>query len=650
MLHLLNFQRKCRRQVSGRKRASKTAIAKRPVVLVAPPWALYNRPSVQIGALGAYLRREIPDLAVANHHFFLSLAARLGYATYQAISERSFLAEAVYAALLYPERRPEIEARFQRLAGRHSRLAGLDLTALLEGVRGATDAFLDDIDWGQSLLAGFTVGLCQLTATLYLATRVKARCPELPIVVGGAAMPHSGAVGLTQAFPQIDLVVSGEGERPLAHIVAHLRAGKPLASLPLHMGITNRHAALGALPGVHQVKSLDTLPIPDYDAYFDLLGGLTPGQRFFPVLPVEASRGCWWQKPLGAGRSRGCAFCNLNLQWQGYRAKSARRVAREVDVLTDRHQTLSVAFMDNVLPREGVGALCEALAGLDKDLRLFAEVRAAIRREDLAALRRAGAERLQVGIEALSTSLLKRLGKGTTAIDNLNFMKICEALGLINSANLILHFPGSTDAEVAETLAAIDRAHPYRPLRCVSFWLGLESPVWRNPKAYGLQAVWPHPHLAKLFPESVARRLTFMIHGYRGDRLRQYKRWRPVERRVTAWQRAYARLRPPEAHTPALYLRDGGRFAIIVEHRQTGLPRKHRLTGTSRAIYQFCQRPRSVGRLRAEFDKVAEAELRGFLNMMTDKGLMFADGERFLSLAAPLGWRRLGRGAKGGAA
>jgi ribosomal peptide maturation radical SAM protein 1 len=634
--------------VSGKKTASKKLSSrKQPVRLVAAPWALYNRPSIQIGALGAYLRQENPGLTVTAHHFFLCLAAHLGYETYQAISERSFLAEAVYATLLFPERRPRIEARFRRLVGRRSALARLKIDTLISKVETATDGFLEATDWGSSLLAGFTVGLCQLTATLYLVTRIKAQFPDLPVVIGGAAMPHNGAVGLTQAFPQVDLVVSGEGERPLNHIVTHLRAAKPLTSLPLHMGVTNRHAALNALPGVHQIKDMDRLPIPDFDAYFDLLGNLAPERRFFPVLPVEASRGCWWQKPLSAKRYRGCAFCNLNLQWQGYRSKSHQRVAQEVDALTNRHQTLSVAFMDNVLPRQGIGHLCQALGGLNKDLRIFAEVRATTRRRELTALRRAGAERLQVGIEALSTSLLKRLGKGTTAIDNLALMKNCEALGLINAANLIMHFPGSTATEVADTLTAIDLAKAFRPLQCVSFWLGLESPVWRDPKTYGLRALWPHHHLARLFPESVASRLTFMIYGYRGDRLRQYKLWRPVERKVAAWRRTYARLRPTEADTPALHLRDGGGFAIIIQHREAGLPRKHRLTGTSRAIYQFCQQPRSIGRLRGEFDTVAEAELRGFLKMMVAKGLMFTDEERFLSLAAPLSWRRLGPGGSG---
>ena len=104
----------------------------------------------------------------------------------------------------------------------------------------------------------------------------------------------------------------------------------------------------------------------------------------------------------------------------------------------------------------------------------------------------------------------------------------------------------------------------------------------------------------------------------------------------------------PEADTPALYLRDGGRFAIIVQHREAGLPRKHRLTGSSRAIYQFCQRPRSMGRLRAAFESVAEDELRSFLKMMVAKGLMFAESERYLSLAAPLSWRRLEQSGEGG--
>jgi hypothetical protein len=74
------------------------------VALVSAPWPLYNRPSIQIGTLKAYLIKNFPKLKVDAPHFFLKVAEAVGYRRYQAISERTWLAETVYAALLYPER------------------------------------------------------------------------------------------------------------------------------------------------------------------------------------------------------------------------------------------------------------------------------------------------------------------------------------------------------------------------------------------------------------------------------------------------------------------------------------------------------------------------------------------------------------------
>ena len=47
-------------------------------------------------------------------------------------------------------------------------------------------------------------------------------------------------------------------------------------------------------------------------------------------------------------------------------------------------------------------------------------------------MRSAGMTEVQVGIESLSSKLLKKMSKGTTAIQNLEIMKNCEALGLQN--------------------------------------------------------------------------------------------------------------------------------------------------------------------------------------------------------------------------
>lgn len=263
----------------------------------------------------------------------------------------------------------------------------------------------------------------------------------------------------------------------------------------------------------------------------------------FPTLPVEVSRGCWWRDTAG-GAGRGCAFCNLSRQWAGYRAKTPRRAAAEIDILTERYRTLSLALTDNLLPVRCAPALGRELGALEKDLQLFGELRATTPAGTLAALRAAGMDTAQVGIEALSSRLLARLNKGTTAVRNLEIMRDCEALGIRHESNLILGFPGSDDRDVAETLRVLAfAAAAFRPLKCVRFWLGAGSTVWAEPRRFGIRAVSRHPRYGVLFPRDVARAVDFPVKSYRGDRQAQQRRWRPVEAAVRRWRRHYEDLK-----------------------------------------------------------------------------------------------------------
>jgi hypothetical protein len=58
--------------------------------------------------------------------------------------------------------------------------------------------------------------------------------------------------------------------------------------------------------------------------------------------------------------------------------------------------------------------------------------------------------------------------------------------------------------------------------------------------------------------------------------------------------------------------------------------------GTSRAIYLFCQRHRSLKRILAHFPGIAEDKIVPFLRMMVDKRLMFEENGKYLSLAIPV--------------
>lgn len=581
-------------------------------------------------------------MRVEAHHIYLKLAASIGYRQYHEISKRTWLAESVYAALLYPERLERIEKLFDRESGGNSVLSEEKFISIISRVKNISDAIIDSRNWGEYLLAGFSVSLCQLTSALYFIKRIKNKFPKLLVAIGGSTFSGSRTKEFFRLFPEIDAVVNGEGELPFTQLIDCLTEFPRLSGLSSIQGLsrpetTEEHKVP---PGFQQITSLDSLPPPDYDDYFDLLKSFDSRNAFFPVLPIETSRGCWWRQAGESGRSTGCAFCNLNLQWEGYRTKKPARVADEINHLTDRHQILSVSLVDNVLPRKSSTEIFAALERSQKDWRLFSEIRATTSWSELKAMAKAGMQEVQIGIEALSTPLLKKLHKGTSAIQNLEIMKNCEALDIENISNLILYFPGSDERDVALTLQSIEYALPYRPLKTSAFWLGRGSAVWQNPKIYGIRAVFNHPNWAVLFPRHIFRNFEFMIQAYHGDLGYQKKIWRPVKKKVISWFKMYSELHSKTRRSPILSYRDGGDFLIIRHRRINSDPLDHRLTATSRRIYLFCSRQRSLKKIRSRFPAFAEDKIIAFLKMMVDKKLIFEENGRYLSLAVPINpWR-----------
>jgi ribosomal peptide maturation radical SAM protein 1 len=606
------------------------------VILVSTPWALYNRPSIQLGALKAYLRSCFPGLDVQAFHLYLQVAERIGYGLYQAISERTWLAETVYAALLFPERSAEIKKVFSREGAGDPVTRKTDFEALTSRVREVSEAVINGIDWGNSELIGFSISLCQLTSGLYFIRRIKQGFPDLKIVVGGSTFAGDSARGLLEAFSEVDFVVNGEGELPLGGLVDHIRHSGGIEGIPHIPGLLGREGAPAPGPvSFCQMQDLGGLPLPDYDDYFNLLKTFRPEKTFFPTLCAEISRGCWWGQRRGPGGHTGCAFCNLNLQWEGYRSKGVAQAVSEIDHLTSRYKLLSVAITDNLLPVNKSTEIFQQLGGLNKDLYLFGEIRATTPRRVLEAMRAGGVREIQIGIEALSSSLLVKLNKGTTAIQNLEIMKHCEELGIKNVSNIILCFPGSDEQDVAETLHTLEFAFPFRPLRFVQFWLGLGSPVWSDPCAYGLRAVFNHRYYSALFPPDISASMRFIIQDYRGNLGYLKKIWQPVKSKMRAWKKAYAELHRVASCGPTLSYRDGRDFLIIRQRRIGGEPLTHRLVGTSRAIYLFCRTHRTLRSILGHFPGAGEEQICRFLTMMVDKRLMFEEKRKYLSLAVP---------------
>jgi len=596
------------------------------LALISMPWPLFNRPSIQLGALKAFLRRQ-PGLAVETFHPYLAVAKRLGIARYQWISKNVWVCEALYSALLFVEQREQAHrfiTQAMRAAPREIRF-DIDKTEAI--LREELRHWRDQVQWQRFHLIGFSVCFNQLAASLAGARAIKDIAPQTPIVFGGSTCAPKVARSLLATFPEIDYAIIGEGEQPLLGLCEHLAGRGSLPPQALTGG--EQIARLAAKPvGCQQLAHLDQLPTPDYDDYFQAMQHHFADQPFIPELPVEFSRGCWWGK---------CAFCNLNLQWHGYRAKGAERMLAEVQALGKRYQSLDFTFTDNALPVRSSVEFFTRIAAERRDYRFFGEIRVSQRGEQLAACRRGGLTSVQAGFEALSNSLLDRINKGATVIDNLALMKDAVACGIKADGNLIIEFPGSTDAEVTETLHNLDYALPFTPLAVAAFFLGMGSPADLAPGRYGIRAITHHPTNRKLFPAPLLARLDLLIKGYRGDRGQQRRRWQPVARKIKAWQDFHQRRKVSILAKPPLSCRDGGEFLIIRQEQPGGTTLHHRLKGLSREIYLFCDEIRTDKELADRFPQLAEKKLLTFLQDLMKKRILFIDGNRFLALAVRRG-------------
>ena len=299
--------------------------------------------------------------------------------------------------------------------------------------------------------------------------------------------------------------------------------------------------------------------------------------------------------------------------------------------MAKRFRVLDFAFMDNVLPRRECLEMFQQLASAGMDLRIFAEIRAVYSREEVATMANGGLKEAQVGIEALSTSLLKRLGKGTRLMDNMAIMRhLCEN-GIRLGANLIVHFPGSTREEAEETLAAMEYAWPFGPLKTVSFWLGDGCPVSRAPRYFGIRSKRPHRLYQGIFPGWLLGDLAPLIWEYAGDLGLQRRIWQPVERQAEEWHGRWTELR--RRHGKLLIFRDGGDFLVIKQVQPDGSVLHHRLPSLARSVYLYCLNPRPITQIVERFGSRSKHRLVGWLNEMIQKRLMFSSDKQVLSLA-----------------
>jgi radical SAM superfamily enzyme YgiQ (UPF0313 family) len=267
---------------------------------------------------------------------------------------------------------------------------------------------------------------------------VKAVDPEILTLMGG---PHvTFCVRQTlDTFPELDVVVLGEGEETLVDLT---RAVDGARNLDTVNGIAYRVGSEVRTTAKRKViKNLDALPLPARH--------LLPLGRYRALgmpISITTSRGCPYK----------CIFCvGRKMVGAKVRYHGTDRVVAELQNLAKlKFHQINIADDLFTTNQKNCLAICGEI--LKRKLNInwtsFARVDT-VSEALLSKMKAAGCTAVSFGIESANPDILKTIKKGISIQQVIDAVRLCRRVGISPYASFILGLPGETPDTIKESVA-----------------------------------------------------------------------------------------------------------------------------------------------------------------------------------------------------
>lgn len=200
-----------------------------------------------------------------------------------------------------------------------------------------------------------------------------------------------------------------------------------------------------------------------------------------PILPLTASRGCYWRK---------CLFCpEAATPVHPYCSFPPDDLPREMRRLADEHEIRYIQLTDNAIPVNMLKVLADNPQEL-QGLNWFGFVRFEKALEDpdfVMKLAQSGCRMLQLGLESGSQAVLDRLQKGIRLDAVERILDNLAAAGIATFVYIMLGTPGETEKDAEQTLTFLEKhADNIGFLNLSIMNMPRSSGLLANPKQYGI--------------------------------------------------------------------------------------------------------------------------------------------------------------------
>ena len=290
-----------------------------------------------------------------------------------------------------------------------------------------------------------------LWIVLWLSAEVGAAAPGVFRILGGRGVTYPQVTELALRAGWADGVLTGEAESSIGAAIDALSASA--ADRPAIPGFSCMDGdRVVSTPAASRVD-LDSLPLPNLIGLpfpgASLRSYSESGREFHDASSLATSRWCPYR----------CASCYESILPRSYRLRALDSVLSEIEIQRDRYGTARLFFCDstlNVSP-DWLRGLANRMAQLPwtpqvvfahcEPTRLSAEL--------LGAMRAAGFEKLNFGVESLDPRTLARMDRRPRVGEMLSVFTAAVESGVSLGLNLIANYPGETDEEFRVTLAGV---------------------------------------------------------------------------------------------------------------------------------------------------------------------------------------------------